>query len=279
MHRIDDLLYLMARLRDPQTGCQWDLAQTHQSLAPYCLEEAFELVEAIEQGDLAALPGELGDLLFQVVYHSQLAAERGQFAFAEVVDTLARKLLRRHPHVFPDGTVHGASGSERPDAKEVIRRWEHIKAEERKAAQSQTPTSLLDDLPAALPALARAQRLQKRVARVGFDWQDSAAVLDKIDEELAELRAAIHEGDSAQQGEELGDVLFTLVNLARHLQQDAETALRKANRKFERRFRFTEQRLQQAGETLENTQTDKLEALWQQAKQQEQQEKAQGDTE
>lgn len=270
MYQLDDLLFLMARLRDPQKGCPWDLQQTYASLVPYTLEEAYEVADAIERADWAHLPEELGDLLFQVVYYSQLGQEEGQFAFAEVVDTVTRKLIRRHPHVFPEGDLYAALDTLRPSEEQIRHRWETIKAEERAEKVSQPEQlSLLDDVPPTLPALTRAAKLQKRAAQAGFDWSTPEPVLAKVQEELDEVQLALAQGTSAEVAEELGDLLFTVVNLCRHLHCDPETVVRAANRKFERRFRFIERCLQQEGQTVESSQPEVLERLWMQAKQQE----------
>ncbi len=270
MYQIDDLLHLMARLRDPQSGCPWDLKQTYASIVPYTLEEAYEVADAIERADFEHLPGELGDLLFQVVYYSQLAQEEGRFEFAAVVDGITRKLIRRHPHVFVDGDLYGAPDAARLEEAAVKQRWEQLKAEER-AAKAVVPEqlSLLDDLPQALPALSRAVKLQKRMAQVGFDWPDALPVLDKVREELDEVLEAMGANDPQAIAEELGDLLFAVSNLARHLKLDPESALRAANAKVERRFRFIEQALREAQRPIENCTLDELDALWGVAKQQE----------
>ena len=270
MYQIDDLLHLMARLRDPQSGCPWDLKQTYASIVPYTLEEAYEVADAIERADFEHLPGELGDLLFQVVYYSQLAQEEGRFEFAAVVDGITRKLIRRHPHVFVDGDLYGAPDAARLAEAAVKQRWEQLKAEER-AAKAVVPEqlSLLDDLPQALPALSRAVKLQKRMAQVGFDWPDALPVLDKVREELDEVLEAMGANDPQAIAEELGDLLFAVSNLARHLKLDPESALRAANAKVERRFRFIEQALREAQRPIENCTLDELDALWGVAKQQE----------
>jgi ATP diphosphatase len=267
MYQLDDLLHLMARLRDPQHGCPWDLKQSYATIVPYTLEEAYEVADAIERGDFDHLPGELGDLLFQVVYYSQLASEEGRFEFAAVVDGITRKLLRRHPHVFPDGDLYGAPDMARLEEAAVKQRWEEIKAEERaeKAAAPQQ-LSLLDDVPHALPALSRAAKLQKRAAQVGFDWPEALPVVDKLREELDEVLEAMSENDAEAIAEEVGDLLFVAVNLARHLKVDPETALRAANNKFERRFHYIEQALRDAGRPIENCSLDELDALWGEAK-------------
>ncbi|WP_165679992.1 nucleoside triphosphate pyrophosphohydrolase [Metapseudomonas otitidis] len=270
MYQLNDLLHLMARLRDPQYGCPWDLKQDYASIVPHTLEEAYEVADAIERGDFAHLPGELGDLLFQVVYYSQLAKEEGRFEFATVVDAITRKLVRRHPHVFPDGDLYSALDMARLEEAAIKQRWEEIKAEER-AEQAAAPEqlSLLDDVPSALPALSRAAKLQKRAAQVGFDWPEALPVVDKVREELDEVLEAMSENDPEAVAEELGDLLFVAVNLARHLKVDPETALRSANAKFERRFRYIEQALREAGRPIEDCTLDELDALWGEAKKQE----------
>lgn len=270
MYKLDDLLQLMARLRHPEHGCPWDLKQSYASIVPYTLEEAYEVADAIERGDFDHLPGELGDLLFQVVYYSQLATEEGRFGFAEVVDGITTKLIRRHPHVFPDGDLYAAPDAVRLEEAAVKQRWEELKAEER-AAKAAAPEqlSLLDDVPQALPALSRAAKLQKRAAQVGFDWPEALPVLDKVREELDEVLEAMSENDPQAIAEELGDLLFAVANLARHLKVEPEAALRAANGKFERRFRFIEQALREAGRPIENCSLDELDALWGEAKKQE----------
>ncbi len=271
MYQLPDLLHLMARLRDPQHGCPWDLQQNYASIVPHTLEEAYEVADAIESGDFDHLPGELGDLLFQVVYYSQLAKEEGRFEFATVVDAITRKLVRRHPHVFPDGDLYGSPELPRLDEAAIKQRWEEIKAEERaEKAAAPEQLSLLDDVPAALPALSRAAKLQKRAAQVGFDWPEALPVVDKVREELDEVLVAMSENDAEAVAEELGDLLFVVVNLARHLKVDPENALRGANGKFERRFRFIEQALRQAGRPIENCTLQELDALWDAAKRAEQ---------
>jgi len=267
MYQLDDLLHLMARLRDPQHGCPWDLQQDYASIVPHTLEEAYEVADAIAKRDFPQLRDELGDLLFQVVYYSQLGREDGHFDFAQVVDGITRKLVRRHPHVFPDGDLHGPLDLPRLDEATIKRRWEEIKAEER-AEKAAVPEqlSLLDDVPAALPALSRAAKLQKRAANVGFDWADAAPVLAKIQEELDEVREAVANGQAAQVAEEVGDLLFVMVNLARHLRVDAEDALRQANAKFERRFRYIEDALKAQGRAPQEASLAEMDALWDAAK-------------
>lgn len=269
MYQLNDLLHLMDRLRDPQHGCPWDLEQDYASIVPHTLEEAYEVADAIERGDFQHLPGELGDLLFQVVYYSQMAKEEGRFDFATVVDAITRKLVRRHPHVFPDGDLYGAPDVPRLDEAAIKRRWEEIKAEERaERAAEPEQLSLLDDVPAALPALSRAAKLQKRAAQVNFDWPDAQSVLVKVREELDEVIQAMQQAHHEAIAEEVGDLLFVVVNLARHLKVDPENALRAANAKFERRFRYIEQSLRERGQPIEACSLAELDALWERAKQQ-----------
>ncbi|MAB96825.1 MAG: nucleoside triphosphate pyrophosphohydrolase [Pseudomonadaceae bacterium] len=267
MYQLTDLLHLMARLRDPQHGCPWDLQQSYTSIVPHTLEEAYEVADAIESADFEHLPGELGDLLFQVVYYCQLAGEEGRFGFADVVDSITRKLVRRHPHVFPDGDLYATPGSVTLNDAEVKQRWEQIKAEERaERASEPQQLSLLDDVPAAMPALTRAAKLQKRAAQVGFDWPEALPVVDKVREELDEVLEAMSENDPDAIAEEIGDLLFVVTNLARHLKVEPESALRAANNKFERRFRFIEQALRETGRAIENCDLEELDALWGEAK-------------
>lgn len=269
MYQLPDLLHLMARLRDPQHGCPWDLKQDYASIVPHTLEEAYEVADAIERGDFEHLAAELGDLLFQVVYYSQLAREEGRFEFAEVVDGITRKLVRRHPHVFPDGDLYGSLELSPLDAAGIKQRWEEIKAEERaEKVAAPEQLSLLDDVPTALPALSRAAKLQKRAAQVGFDWPEALPVVDKVREELDEVLEAMSQNDSDAVAEEIGDLLFVVVNLARHLKVDPETALRAANGKFDRRFRYIEQSLRERGRPIEACDLEELDALWGEAKKQ-----------
>ena len=263
MYDLNDLLHLMARLRDPEHGCPWDLKQDFASIVPHTLEEAYEVADVIERQAWQELPGELGDLLFQVVYYSQLGSETGQFDFSHVVDAITRKLVRRHPHVFPDGDLYGALGLPKLDEAAIKERWEAIKAEER-AERSDAPVqlSLLDDVPSAMPALSRSVKLQKRVAQVGFDWPEPLSVMDKVREELDEVLEAISQEDAQLVAEELGDVLFSVTNLARHLKVDPETALRAANQKFEKRFRALEALAVEAGLVLAECSQEQLEGLW-----------------
>jgi len=263
-HDIAALRELMRRLRDPRTGCPWDLEQDHRSLVQHTLEEVYELADAVENGDYAQMRDELGDYLFQAVFYAQIASESGHFDFDDVTDTIVAKLLRRHPHVFPDGTLDSErSAAEATDPARVSERWERIKAEDRRARAQH---GLLDDVPRALPALQRAEKLQRRAAGAGFDWDDAAGVVTKLEEELAELREAVAAGSLAARRDELGDLLFTCVNLARHLGVNAETALRGANAKFERRFRAMEEQLARQGRSMAQCDAATLDRLWNAAK-------------
>lgn len=255
---IDQLLEVMARLRDPQDGCAWDIEQTFASIASYTVEEAYEVADAIERGDMTDLRDELGDLLLQVVFHARMAEEARLFRFDDVARAIVDKLVRRHPHIF--------AATEARDAAEQTRAWEAIKAEER-AAKAQGAAGVLDDVPAGLPAMTRAVKLTRRAARVGFDWPSSAQVIDKLHEELAELQMEINSGDPHAMREELGDLLFVCANLARKLDIDPEDALRAANAKFTRRFRSIESALAADGRSPEDSSLDEMEALWTAAKQ------------
>ncbi|WP_414198838.1 nucleoside triphosphate pyrophosphohydrolase [Pseudomonas sp. F1_0610] len=260
----------MQRLRDPEHGCPWDIEQSFASIVPHTLEEVYEVVDAIEREDFAHLPSELGDLLFQVVYYAQLGKEQHNFDFSSIVDNITRKLIRRHPHVFPDGDLYGSTGVPRLAESAIKQRWEEIKAQER-AEQSTQPEqlSLLDDVPNALPSMTRAIKLQKRAASVGFDWQQTEPIFAKLAEETQELQEAIASGVYTDMQAELGDLLFVVTNLARHLKIDPDQALRQTNQKFERRFRFIEQHMQAAGKALQSATLEELDALWDQAKLQE----------
>jgi len=265
-YSLQDLLTLMARLRDPQDGCPWDLKQNWQSIVPHTLEEAYEVADCIERGDLNHLQEELGDLLFQVVYYSRFGEEENRFNFHQVVDDLTRKLIRRHPHVFPEGTLESRAGDQKQSEADVKNTWENLKAEEREVKQQ--AASALDGIPTNLPAITRALKLQKRAARVGFDWDEAYQVLDKLEEELAEIREALAEGNQAAVADEVGDFLFASVNLARHLKVDPEAAVRSTNRKFQRRFEYVEQ---QSALNHPNQQVplETLEGYWQEAKRKE----------
>jgi MazG family protein len=253
---IDRLLAIMAQLRDPETGCAWDLEQSFATIAPYTVEEAYEVADAIERGDLSDLRDELGDLLLQVVFHSRMAQEDGHFAFDDVANAISEKMIRRHPHIFADE-------AQRTSAEQTVA-WEAIKAQER-ATKGKTE-SLLDDVPAGLPALTRAVKLSRRAATVGFVWPTVEQVLDKLDEEVGELKVEIEAGDLAKAREELGDVLFVVANIARTLEIDPEDALRATNAKFARRFRFIEAALKGRGKTPETSDLAEMDALWDQAK-------------
>jgi ATP diphosphatase len=258
---IADLLRVIQRLRDPASGCPWDLAQDFDSIVESTLEECYELVSAIEHKDFPHLTEELGDVLFQVVFYAQLGAERGLFEFETIVNTLVEKLLRRHPHVFANGELEGLV-TEPSNVEEVRQSWELIKQQERQQRQL---GGVLDDIPQALPALSRARKVQKRAAQVGFDWSDIAGVLAVVAEELREFDEA--RGESLQrQEEELGDLLFSCVNLARHVGIDAETALRRATSKFERRFGQIEAQLQTEGLELGSVSAETLELHWNRVK-------------
>jgi ATP diphosphatase len=247
------LLDIMARLRDPVSGCAWDVEQSHASIAPYAIEEAYEVAEAIEAGDTAALRDELGDLLLQVVFHSQMAAEAGTFTFADVADGIATKLIRRHPHIFADAAQRDARG-------QTIA-WEAQKAEER-AAKRRAAVSALDGVAVTLPALTRAQKLSARAARVGFDWPHLADLFAKLDEEVAELQAEIPRADPERLADEMGDLLFVMANLCRKLGLDSESTLRAANAKFTRRFQSIEARLAAENRRPEEASLTEMEAHW-----------------
>jgi ATP diphosphatase len=251
---IPRLLEIMARLRDPETGCPWDIEQTYKSIAPYTIEEAYEVADAIDQSDWPELEGELGDLLLQVVYYTQMGSEDGHFTFETVVKNIADKMIHRHPHVFGDENRDKSSAQQVAD-------WEKIKAAER-ATKSDTPAKTLDGVATNLPALTRAAKLQKRAARVGFDWPDISGVTDKITEEVAELVEAVESKTHADQIEEYGDLMFVMANLARHLDIDPEQALRAANQKFQRRFEGVEEKLVAIGKSPSQSNLDELDALW-----------------
>ena len=252
----------MARLRDPQGGCPWDLKQDFSTIAPYTLEEAYEVVEALETGDMPALCSELGDLLFQVIYHAQLAAEQRAFDFADVVQAISEKMVRRHPHVF------GSEDLKNDD--EIAEMWARVKREEKQVSERDgEPPSLLDGVPAPLPGLSRAVKLQKKAAEVGFDWPDIDPVLDKIREEFAELEEVLdQEGDAgrAAREAEFGDLLFVMANLGRHLKIDPEQALRQANQKFIRRFQHIERELTKEGGAMADHSLEEMDRLWDEAK-------------
>lgn len=262
VHDIADLKRLMERLRDPETGCPWDLNQTYQSIAPFTLEECLELIDALEQGDLEHVEEELGDLLFQVIFYSQLGKEDGRFDFDSVVSGITAKLLRRHPHVFKDGELEGVI-TDRASIDAIKTNWEGEKAAERAARAQQ---SAMDDVPATLSALARAQKLQKRASSLGYEFPSVESVLHRLDDELRELSEAREIHGQEEIENELGDVLFSVVNLARHLKVDAEAALRKSNRRFELRVRRAESAAFDAGSRLQDESVERLEERWTKAK-------------
>ncbi len=260
---MQQLLDIMAQLRNPEGGCPWDLKQDFRSILPHTLEEAYEVADAIESDDRMQLRDELGDLLFQVVFYCQLAREEGSFEFADVAQTMSDKLIRRHPHIFSPPADEADLGTSALDADQVLQKWEAIKQTERDTKQQY---SVLDDVPNALPAMQRSAKLQKRAANVGFDWPDVTPVLANMAEELEEIEQAFASGDKDHTLEELGDLMFACVNMARHLKQDPEQVMRAANAKFERRFRFLETQLVEAGESLESVDLERMEAGWKAAK-------------
>ena len=261
---ISRLIEIMAQLRTPVTGCPWDLEQNFQTIAPYTIEEAYEVADAIARGDLDDLKDELGDLLLQVVYHAQMAEEQNAFAFGDVVEAITTKMIRRHPHVFADkdGNIQPAG---------VVSAWERIKAEEKaeraaRRGRDIKHNSLLASVKAGLPALTRAMQLQRKASSVGFDWNDPRAVLNKIREEADEIEAALDSADKDELAAETGDLLFALVNLARHVGADPDMALRGANAKFERRFAHIERALAAKGRNLDGASLEEMDALWDEAK-------------
>lgn len=267
-YQLSDLLYLMARLRDPENGCPWDLQQDFASIVPHTLEEAYEVADAIEREDFAHLPSELGDLLFQVVYYSQLGQELQLFDFATVVHSITEKLVRRHPHVFADGQLYATTQAVAVNSDQVKERWEEIKQQERaEQAGSEQRVGILADIPLNMPALSRALKIQKRASSVGFDWSSLPPVLAKVDEELQEVRDALASGDQAAISEELGDLLFATVNVARHLKVNPEAALRAANIKFSERLQAVEQQAWQQNVALSDCTEAQLDAMWNVAKQ------------
>ena len=253
--KIEALLDVMAKLRAPEGGCPWDVEQDFQSIAPYTIEEAYEVADAIERGDMAALKDELGDLLFQTVFHAQMAREAALFDFGDIAEAITDKMIRRHPHVF--GAADFRSAEEQTAA------WEAQKAEER---AKKGADGLLADVPAGLPGMTRAVKLQKRAGRVGFDWKNAEDVLDKIAEETAELQEAMQRGDQKDIEAEFGDLLFVLANLSRHLKVDPEAALRSANEKFIRRFGHIEKTLKENGRSAHDASLEEMEEIWNEAK-------------
>lgn len=273
-YTLDDLIAIMVQLRNPQGGCPWDLKQDFKSISPYTIEEAYEVVDAIDRGDRSDLCEELGDLLFQVVYHAQMASEEEAFVFDDVVQAISEKLVRRHPHVFGDDDLKSDL--------EIKVMWDRIKQEEKSAKDSSelANASILDDIPVGLPALTRAVKLQNKAAKVGFDWPDASFVFDKIEEELQEVREAYSQArqegqDKAQElsprsreklTEEIGDLMFVITNLARHMKIDPENAARGANNKFCSRFSYIEQELLNSGRSLDEASLEEMDALWDEAK-------------
>ena len=261
MSQIDELLAIMARLRDPSEGCPWDRAQDFTTIAPHTLEEAYEVADAIARDDMTELKDELGDLLFQVVFHARMAEEAGHFRFEDVVRAIVDKLTRRHPHVFGDAKI--GSVAEQADA------WEAHKAAERAEKAQDRPPGALDHVPVSLPAMARAVKIQRCVSRVGFDWRDPNKVLEKIAEESEEVREELDARDPGRLRHEIGDLLFACVNLARHVDVDPETALRETNLRFERRFRRIESLLAEKQLQPQRVSLEDMETLWRQAKREE----------
>jgi len=266
-YSLENLIYLMERLRDSTDGCPWDLQQDFKTIVASTIEEAYEVADTIEVEDFDHLESELGDLLFQVIFYSQLGKEKDLFNFNSIVSVLVEKLLRRHPHVFPDGTLQSRSTASVEERKrielQVKKNWEAIKQQER---ESKGINSLLEDVPVALPALTRAAKLQKRAATVGFDWSDVTPVIAKLKEEIVELEEALAKNDDENVAEELGDLFFAMVNISRHLRQDPETILRAANKKFTRRFQYIEQQLASESKPIADAGLEEMERLWVEAK-------------
>ena len=260
---LDELIAVMARLRAPG-GCPWDREQTYASLAQYLLEEAYETFDAIQEadqtGDITNLKEELGDLLLQVIFHSTIATEKGDFTIDDVADGITQKLVLRHPHVFGDAKLERA--------EDVLDNWDQLKADERKASgkKEKVKDSILDEVPVHFPGLLEGLKLSKKAAKVGFDWRDTNEIFDKLDEEVAELKSALDSRDPGEVAEEIGDLLFVIVNLARRLDVEPETALKTTNRKFRRRFKFIEQQLKELGRTLEQASLEEMDELWDRSK-------------
>ena len=271
---LEQLLDIMAKLRDKQYGCAWDKKQTFKTLTSHTLEEVYEVIDAVDRNDSEQLQDELGDLLFQVVFYAQIASEQAQFDFAAVAKKISDKLLRRHPHIFPGASVANF-GANNPaagiSAEQVEVNWEAIKNQERSnkapgADKASSFVSVLDDIPRSFPAIERAKKLQKRAASIGFDWPELNAVLAKLNEERVELDEAIAEGDAQQISHELGDILFTCINLARHLRVEPEAALRDANQRFEQRFRHVEHCANESGKRVQDFELEELDSFWNKAK-------------
>lgn len=259
--QVNRLLEIMVKLRDPEQGCPWDKQQDFASIVPYTIEEAYEVADAIENGDMEEVKDELGDLLFQVVFYAQLGKEQRLFDFESIAETIADKLVRRHPHVFTNMPPQ--------DAKQVEQNWQSIKKQEREAKSGPKDVSVLANIPSGLPPLIRAQKIQNKCAQVGFDWVEIAPVVEKIEEEIQEVMEEVNQSNPCitRVEEEIGDLLFAVVNLSRHLNIDAETALRKGNRKFEKRFRAVEQELDKQSIPLDQASLEQMELIWQQIKQ------------
>lgn len=254
---MDKLRWIMAQLRDPITGCPWDLKQDFKSIVPHTLEEAYEVADAIEQGDFKELEKELGDLLFQVVFYAQLGQEKKQLDFDSILAAICEKLIRRHPHVFTDTAL--------ATEQEIKANWENEKAKERSDKNNEQALSVLADIPNTLPALSQANKIQKRCAHVGFDWHNIDDVFAKVEEEVQEVKEQLH-GDPKLLSEELGDLMFAVVNVCRHAKQDPETLLRAANKKFTKRFQAVEQKVNETGKSIQEHELDSLETFWQQVK-------------
>lgn len=265
-YNLNDLVYLMQRLRDPDTGCSWDIKQTFASIAPHTLEEAYEVVDAIERKDWSHLEEELGDLLLQVIFYCQMGSEESYFNLDSVIHILVEKLIRRHPHVFPDGTLSSKVGPSGLSESEVLENWEKIKQQEKQEKAAGAKGSVLDDVPASMPALIKAKKLQKKAASVGFDFSDYQQVKDKFLEELKELEDEIKTGDKTRQQQEMGDLLFSCVNLARWLKIDPERALSGSNLRFTQRFKQVEETVVKQG-GWQATNPEQLEQYWYDAKQ------------
>ncbi|MBT8125616.1 MAG: nucleoside triphosphate pyrophosphohydrolase [Gammaproteobacteria bacterium] len=260
------LLKIMQMLRDPEDGCPWDIQQTFASIVPYTIEEVYEVADAIDQQDFMQLKDELGDLLLQIVYYTQMAREQNLFDLEDVAGAICDKLVRRHPHVFDKQNVKTKQNSENKDL--ANKDWERIKQQERSEKAGIASISVLNEIPTNMPQLIRAKKIQKRVASVGFDWQDISGVIEKVEEELNELKEAINTDNKAEaMEEELGDLLFSVVNLSRHISVNADEALRKGNKKFIKRFQNLEEKIQHAGKQVADCSLDELEQYWQQAKQ------------
>ncbi len=266
MTAITELLSLMHRLRDKNTGCPWDIEQNFHSIAPHTIEEAYEVADAISRDDMEDLQSELGDLLLQVVFHAQIAKENGLFDFEDIARTITHKLIRRHPHIFADDAINSAS--------EQVQQWEALKAKEReaKAAKKGQRSSLLDDVPRNLPAMIRASKLQKRAANVGFNWEQPEQIIEKLEEELTELKAELHHNNTNRISEELGDIFFVICNIANHYHINPEAALATTNAKFERRFNYIEAQLANENRTPEQATLDEMDRFWNEIRVQEKEE-------